>query len=63
MLSSRLSCRPGAWSESGADRIAKLRAYKANGGDIQKLFADANKGCNIDGKVISGNMRRRLNSA
>lgn len=31
VLSARLSSRPMAWSEPGADRISKLRAMKANG--------------------------------
>lgn len=31
VLSARLSSRPMAWSETGADQMAKLRAMKANG--------------------------------
>ena len=37
ILSSRMSSRPMGWSKSGADRMAKLRAYSRNGGDMLKL--------------------------
>ncbi|MFV0342744.1 MAG: ISLre2 family transposase [Anaerocolumna sp.] len=38
MLSDRLSSRPMGWSELGADRISKLRAYKGNGGKVIDLL-------------------------
>lgn len=36
VLSARLSSRPMAWSETGADQMAKLRAMKANGISIKE---------------------------
>lgn len=38
ILSSRLSSRPLAWSMIGADQIARMRVYKANGGSIAKYY-------------------------
>ena len=41
VLASRMSSRPLSWSEDGADRMARLRAFKYNGGkreDLYKLF-------------------------
>ena len=37
ILSSRMSSRPMGWSKRGADRMAKLRAYSRNEGDMLKL--------------------------
>ena len=34
ILASRMSSRPMGWSKNGADNIARLRAYKANGGKV-----------------------------
>ncbi len=34
ILSSRLSSRPLGWSERGSDEMARLRVFKANGGNI-----------------------------
>ena len=39
VLSSRLSSRPMGWSLIGADQMARLRVYKANGGDIYELLS------------------------
>lgn len=39
ILSSRLSSRPLGWSLVGADQMARLRVYKANGGDIYELLS------------------------
>ncbi len=39
VLSSRLSSRPLGWSLVGADQMARLRVYKANGGDIYELLS------------------------
>ena len=33
----RMSSRPLGWSRTGADRMARLRIYRANGGDMLKL--------------------------
>jgi len=38
VLSDRLSSRPMGWSILGCDQIAKLRAYKRNGGKIIELL-------------------------
>jgi len=38
ILASRMSSRPLAWSEDGADRMARLRAFKYNGGKKDDLY-------------------------
>lgn len=38
VLSARMSSRPMGWSELGCDHMAKLRAYKWNGGKILDLL-------------------------
>lgn len=37
VLSSRMSSRPMGWSITGATKMAKLRAYELNGGDMLEL--------------------------
>ena len=37
VLSSRMSSRPMGWSKTGATKMAKLRAYELNGGDLLEL--------------------------
>ena len=37
VLSSRMSSRPMGWSEQGARKMAQLRAYYFNGGDMLEL--------------------------
>lgn len=37
ILSSRMSSRPMGWSITGATKMAKLRAYEMNGGDMLEL--------------------------
>lgn len=37
VLSSRMSSRPMGWSVQGATKMAKLRAYEMNGGDMLEL--------------------------
>lgn len=37
VLASRMSSRPMGWSKTGADRMAKLRAYSWNNGDMLEL--------------------------
>ena len=37
ILSSRMSSRPMAWSLDGVDKMARLRAYQANKGDMLEL--------------------------
>jgi len=46
VLSSRMSSRPLGWSKKGADQMARLRAFKYNGGkksDIKKLLEKKKK--------------------
>ncbi|NMA49828.1 MAG: hypothetical protein GX947_08725, partial [Tissierellia bacterium] len=38
ILSDRLSSRPMGWSKKGADELARLRAYKANGGSVKEYY-------------------------
>lgn len=38
VLSSRMSSRPMGWSRKGADQMARLRAYRMNGGKIIDLL-------------------------
>ena len=38
ILSDRLSSRPMGWSLEGADEMARMRAYKANGGSIKEYY-------------------------
>lgn len=38
VLSSRMSSRPLGWSKVGADKMSRLRVYKANGGNIYDLI-------------------------
>ena len=37
VLSSRMSSRPMGWSRTGAGKMAQLRAYYYNGGDMLEL--------------------------
>lgn len=39
ILSSRLSSRPLGWSLEGADEMARLRVFRANGGNIYELMS------------------------
>lgn len=43
VLSSRLSSRPLGWSPIGADQMARLRVYNANGGDVYELMSKRKK--------------------
>ncbi len=38
ILSDRLSSRPMGWSVIGADEMARMRVYKANGGSIKEYY-------------------------
>jgi hypothetical protein len=38
ILSARLSSRPLGWSKQGVHQMARLRAYRENGGDIHQLI-------------------------
>ena len=39
ILSSRLSSRPLGWSKTGADQMARLRVYRANGGNVYEFMS------------------------
>ncbi len=43
VLSSRMSSRPMGWSRKGVDRMAHLRAYYYNGGDMLELVREQKK--------------------
>jgi len=43
ILSTRLSSRPLGWSLIGADQMARLRVFKANGGNIYELMSKKKK--------------------
>lgn len=38
VLSARMSSRPMGWSKKGADKVAQLRIYWKNGGEIRELL-------------------------
>lgn len=66
VLSSRMSSRPLAWSKKGADQIARLRAFKYNGGNkknIIKLLDSKKKEKDVDiqiKKIISDKKKKCL---
>lgn len=43
VLSARLSSRPMVWSAEGAHRMALLRTYRANGGNVSSLHLKSDK--------------------
>ncbi len=43
VLSDRLSSRPLGWSKEGADNMARLRAFKYNGGNVYELVLSNKK--------------------
>lgn len=59
ILSARLSSRPMVWSADGADKMAQLRAYRANGGDIFSLKLYSNEKDSINIKNI-GKIKKAL---
>lgn len=52
ILSSRLSSRPLGWSLIGADQMARLRVYDANGGDIYELMRKRKKEHSKEKRII-----------
>lgn len=66
VLSVRMSSRPLGWSKKGADHIARLRAFKYNGGnkkDIISLLDGKNKEKDIDiqiKKIMSKKKKKSL---
>ena len=57
VLSVRMSSRPMGWSRKGADKMARLRAYYYNGGDMLELVRSQKKGLPVaagaENEVIS----------
>ena len=43
ILSARLSLRSMGWSVIGADEMARMRTYKANGGDIKEYYREISR--------------------
>ena len=43
ILSDRLSSRPLGWCRTGVDQMARLRAFKSNGGNVYDLFNQRRK--------------------
>ncbi len=52
VLSSRLSSRPMGWSIIGADEMARMRAYKANGGSIKEYYRNLRSERKIEEKIL-----------
>lgn len=59
VLSARMSSRPMGWNKSGAERIAKLRAYMFNNGDFRYLIMNG-KQEDLSGKIICGKYSMRV---
>lgn len=58
VLSSRMSSRPMGWSIKGASKMAQLRAYERNGGDMLELVRyqkrEVTKAVGAEYEVLSG---------
>ncbi|MGB4352598.1 MAG: hypothetical protein WBJ01_09465, partial [Tissierellaceae bacterium] len=52
ILSDRLSSRPMGWSLEGADEMARMRAYKANGGDIKEYYRKQRSEKKIEERIL-----------
>ncbi len=66
ILSSRLSSRPLGWSLEGADEMARLRVYRANGGNIFELMSKKKEEDKKEERIIKLDQRvvkRRLKMA
>lgn len=68
ILSSRLSSRPMGWSVIGADEMARMRVYKANGGSIKEYYRNTRSErkrekriLELDEKMIN-NVKRTYNN-
>lgn len=69
ILSDRLSSRPMGWSKLGADQMARLRAFKFNGGqskDLEKMILKKEKEkqkeeelIEIESKVVNKRIKKR----
>ena len=66
ILSARLSSRPLGWSLIGADEMARLRVYRANGGNIYELMAKEKEKKKKEERIIKLDQRvvkRKLKNA
>jgi hypothetical protein len=66
VLSSRLSSRPLGWSLTGADQMAGLRVYNANGGDIYELMSKRKKDKAKEDRILkleNRTVKKRLKTA
>ena len=68
ILSSRLSSRPMGWSLTGLDEMARMRTFKANGGNIKEYYRNQRlekkqekRIIELDKKVIAG-IKRTYNT-
>ncbi len=63
VLSSRMSSRPMGWSRKGAGKMAQLRAYYLNGGDMLELVRyqkkELSKAVGAEYDVLSGEVIQR----
>ena len=67
-ISDRLSSRPMGWSVIGADEMARMRVYKANGGSIKEYYRNTRSErkrekriLELDEKMIN-NVKRTYNN-
>lgn len=52
ILSSRLSSRPLGWSEEGMDKMARMRVYQDNGGDLEEYYLHKRKEKHKKARII-----------
>lgn len=52
ILSSRLSSRPMGWSLIGLDEMARMRAYKASGGNIKQYYRKQREEKNKEERIL-----------
>ena len=70
VLADRLSSRPRGWSKIGVDQMARLRAFKYNGGDrnkLQELIIDKKRVerkekvlSRIESKVVNSKLKKKF---
>lgn len=53
ILSTRLSSRPLGWSMLGADQMARLRVYRANGGNVYELLSKKKEESQKENRIIA----------
>ena len=52
ILSTRLSSRPMGWSLIGMDEMARMRAYKASGGNIKEYYRKQREEKNKEKRIL-----------